>query len=774
MSNGSTPNFDLFFKSLEAAKLYRNRTFTTGSDKKTKGASSPSAKPNSRLNSAAPVIADLEKSFLKHFAKTPYDYQKEVITKVFNNESVFVDVPTGGGKTVAAKAAIFKNLNYQAPGKPNRKKTIYTVPTKALANDKFEEFKKELGLSKVGILTGDRSERRDANVLIVTTEVYNLLLQDKAFMKNVASLIYDEAHYIGDDTRGGAWEQSMIRTPESIQTILLTASMGNTEQFVRWFNSLRSNPADEMSIVKSRERVVDLEQKVEVISARNGRKKTQLKLEFVNEIAKKKQLPAIYVAFSRSYCDSLARQYQSLIAEGKAIELLSSEQKSKLNATIDSVLEKNPELKIFKHDIELLRLGIGVHHAGKVPTLKLLIEKLMDENLLPLVFATETLAVGINKPVQTVIIDGMHKNAGSQVDGKERFNETILDPRVYTQITGRAGRPGFHDKGFVYMLANNNDEKGFIEKTYFENPLPNHSLSSFKLDYSFLLGLLKNQTPDEIKEMMKSSYARFLDQEAQELVSSLEAGIEGLKSESDQQFYHLVKKLGKSRLAHLKRKLSSYTIKEGRLTAMVKLLKEGGFIQEGEADRYQLTPKGKLASCIHMNNPLFLAELLSDDELFVNLSAEEFVAFIACFAHFNRVSDFNPGNSNNLLQVLRDQDKQSLSSQVIKKVKAFTKLKKANKGAASKPILFDAKSYKKILAWAQLKDPDTNFSEFLSRYNLEQKANIFIRQIATIKELLNSISYCKESLGPNVRDRLLPALETIDKGSFVTKHALVD
>ena len=92
----------------------------------------------------------------------------------------------------------------------------------------------------------------------------------------------------------------------------------------------------------------------------------------------------------------------------------------------------------------------------------------------------------------------------------------------------------------------------------------------------------------------------------------------------------------------------------------------------------------------------------------------------------------------------------------------------------SKPILFDAKSYKKILAWAQLKDPDTNFSEFLSRYNLEQKANIFIRQIATIKELLNSISYCKESLGPNVRDRLLPALETIDKGSFVTKHALVD
>ncbi|MBA3394792.1 MAG: DEAD/DEAH box helicase [Deltaproteobacteria bacterium] len=366
------------------------------------------------------TAAELELSFYEKFlwgrGLEPYPVQEQAITKIFAGESLLVTVPTGTGKTLMAKAAL-----HAAMGRGQR--AIYTTPLRALTEEKYRELCADFGDENVGFATGDYKVNREAPIQVEVAEIlWNRIVADK-HVSPAEIVVMDEGHYFNDPERGYVWEQSIIGLDPRTQLVILSATVGRPEQFCHWVELTRRIP---MALVESRERKVPLTHEF----------REDMMIETVRELAHKGDVPAIIFVFGREQCFEVARLIKS------CRRFTTDEEKAKVEAMCDEALLPSGAAKELR---PLLAHGIGIHHAGILPRYKQLVEALAVERLIKFVVSTETIAAGINLPAKTVVFPSLRKFIKQQV--------RLVTAAEYHQMSGRAGRPQFDDRGLAITLA---------------------------------------------------------------------------------------------------------------------------------------------------------------------------------------------------------------------------------------------------------------------------------------------------------------------------------
>lgn len=443
----------------------------------------------------------------------PDDFQKEAFECIDNGKSVVVCAPTGAGKTCIAEHAIHRALDENT-------RLFYTTPLKALSNQKFYDFGKKYGEGNVGLLTGDTSINREAPIVVMTTEVFRNMLYNTNFgntkdnLKDVKYVVLDEVHYMNDEQRGTVWEESIIYCPTNVQIIALSATVANSQQLCDWINTVHagtehiytdfrpvplrhyyfdsSKPFDILPLLTpdgKLNRKIKPEKKMSFHS-RQAKKQNSVK-DVINVLHKKEMLPAIFFTFSRKKCDENMEKCSN-------INLITNEEAKQIRAEIQEFLKEHTYLENNKN-LEYLYNGVASHHAGLLPAWKLLVERLFQKGLIKVVFATETLAAGINMPARTTVISAISKRTDS--------GHRMLTANEFLQMSGRAGRRGMDKIGYVVVMGTQfqtPDEVADLVRSS-SNPLE----SQFSPSYSMVLNLLQNLELDQAKELILKSFGYF-------------------------------------------------------------------------------------------------------------------------------------------------------------------------------------------------------------------------------------------------------------------------
>lgn len=441
------------------------------------------------------------------------DFQKEACEIIDNGESVVVCAPTGAGKTVIAQHAINNALKQGC-------RIFYTTPLKALSNQKFYDFCEQYGADKIGLLTGDTSINRGAQIVIMTTEVFRNMLYGTNFgavadnLKDVRYVVLDEVHYMNDEQRGTVWEESIIYCPTNIQIIALSATVANCDELTNWINTVHSKT----KLVNTDFRPVPLRffyfdssqpykllplltpdgklnnkikpEKPQWARGKDKRKKTYVK-QIIQNLADNDMLPAIYFTFSRKKCDEQMEKCSGL-------GLNTRKEQEEIKAFIEEFIAENPHLYGNKH-IEYLIQGVASHHAGLLPAWKNLVEKLFQKGLIKVVFATETLAAGINMPARSTVISSTSKRTDS--------GHRMLTANEFLQMSGRAGRRGMDEVGYVTVVGTPFQTPEEVAELVLSdsNPLE----SKFSPSYSMVLNLLQRFNLEESKELILKSFGYY-------------------------------------------------------------------------------------------------------------------------------------------------------------------------------------------------------------------------------------------------------------------------
>ncbi len=443
----------------------------------------------------------------------PDEFQKEAFECIDNSKSIVVCAPTGAGKTCIAEYAIMKALDENT-------RLFYTTPLKALSNQKFYDFGKKYGEGNIGLLTGDTSINRDAPIVVMTTEVFRNMLYNTNFgklkdnLKDVKYVVLDEVHYMNDEERGTVWEESIIYCPSSIQIIALSATIANSRQLCDWINTVHSKteliytdfrpvplrhyyydsskPYDILPLLTpdgKLNRKIKPEKKMNYYS-RQAKRNNTVK-DVISVLHKKEMLPAIFFTFSRKKCD----ENMEKCAE---INLITQEEAKQIREEINEFLKEHTYLENNKN-LEYLYNGVASHHAGLLPSWKLLVERLFQKGLIKVVFATETLAAGINMPARTTVISAISKRTDS--------GHRMLSANEFLQMSGRAGRRGMDEIGYVVVMGTQfqtPDEVAELVKSP-SNPLE----SRFSPSYSMVLNLLQNLELEQAKELILKSFGYY-------------------------------------------------------------------------------------------------------------------------------------------------------------------------------------------------------------------------------------------------------------------------
>lgn len=449
----------------------------------------------------------------KEFTLDPF--QIEAYDSLEKGNSVVVSAATGTGKTLIADFVINRFI-------PDGRKVVYTSPIKALSNQKYRDFSKEYGKESVGILTGDVQINPNAPLLIMTTEIYrNMLVSQDPWVNDVEYVIFDEVHYLSDFERGTIWEEAIIFSPPHVRFLCLSATIPNAREFADWIHSVGGHRVD---VVESGERAVPLKHyifddvtglctakqfrnvvmdEMERESRRNrGRGKSRKKgggrpafqdhRALVYELQAKDMLPALIFTFSRKDCQRKANDLAG------SIDLSTPESRSAAKKLFKEHLE--PELYQLEsvRDIEnSVMRGIGVHHAGLLPGLKLVVETMFSQGLLKVLYATETFALGVNMPARTVGFLGLRKYDG--------YQHRSLHPGEFFQCAGRAGRRGMDTVGYVVALV----PRAMHELKAYNSLLTrgvDPIISSFSLSYNTVINLVENHSPAERDVILRSSF----------------------------------------------------------------------------------------------------------------------------------------------------------------------------------------------------------------------------------------------------------------------------
>jgi superfamily II RNA helicase len=370
-----------------------------------------------------------------------YDrFQQEAIDYINQGYSVIVSAPTGAGKTAIAEHVLSTCIQ-------DKVGVVYTAPIKALSNQKFRDFENQFG-ENIGILTGDVSLNPYAPVLIMTTEIFrNKILDEPKSLEKYSWIIFDEVHYIDNPERGTVWEESLIFLPKHMNILALSATIPNIDKLAEWMQSIHNKtvktvieekrPVPLHFFFQCQNEIVDNINNLKRLGAGRPNKMTAL----INYIRQKEGLPCIYFVFGRKRAEDLAYELHSY-------NFLDSDERQKIVSLYNSLCERF-DLKHEKSSAQMYSLiqnGIAYHHAGMLPTLKEVIERLFTSRLLKVIFTTETFALGINMPSRTVIFDDLRKFYGRYV--------RTLKTRDFYQMAGRAGRRGIDKEGFVYCRVN--------------------------------------------------------------------------------------------------------------------------------------------------------------------------------------------------------------------------------------------------------------------------------------------------------------------------------
>ena len=443
------------------------------------------------------------------------DFQEEALFHINNGKSVVVCAPTGAGKTCIAQMAIHKALKEGT-------RIFYTTPLKALSNQKYNDFSQKYGEEKVGLLTGDTSINRNAQIVVMTTEVFRNMLYGTNFgsvsdnLKEVRYVVLDEVHYMNDEQRGTVWEESIIYCPTNVQIIALSATVANSQQLTDWINTVHSRtelvytdfrpvplryyyydsskPNDILPLFTPEGRLnkkIKPESKAKYFGRKGKMPQRQVAKDVVSVLHKKNMLPAIYFTFSRKKCDEQMEKCAGLC-------LTTPEEQKEIKKIVDEYLAENPYLYNNKH-LEYVLCGVASHHAGLLPGWKVLVEKLFQKGLIKVVFATETLAAGINMPARSTVISAVSKRTDS--------GHRMLTPSEFLQMSGRAGRRGMDEIGYVTIVGTafqSPEEVAELVKSD-ANPLE----SRFTPTYSMVLNLLQRFTLDEAKELILKSFGYY-------------------------------------------------------------------------------------------------------------------------------------------------------------------------------------------------------------------------------------------------------------------------
>ncbi len=441
------------------------------------------------------------------------EFQKDACNCIDNGESVVVCAPTGAGKTVIAQHAIHRALEQGL-------RVFYTTPLKALSNQKFYDFGEKYGTEKVGLLTGDTSINRNAQIVVMTTEVFRNMLYGTNFgavadnMKDVRYVVLDEVHYMNDEQRGTVWEESIIYCPTNVQIIALSATVANAQELTDWINTVHSKTElvdTDFRPVPLRFFYFDSSQpykllplltpsgqlnkkiKPEKRDFHRGKRKSPKSpvVDVVRNLYQSDMLPAIYFTFSRKKCDEQMERCASL-------ELVTREEQAQIKQFIDEYIAEYPHLYNNKH-LDYLMCGVASHHAGLLPAWKNLVEKLFQKGLIKVVFATETLAAGINMPARTTVISSTSKRTDS--------GHRMLTASEFLQMSGRAGRRGMDEVGYVVIVGTQFQTPEEVAELVLSdaNPLE----SRFAPGYSMVLNLLQRFSLDEAKELILKSFGYF-------------------------------------------------------------------------------------------------------------------------------------------------------------------------------------------------------------------------------------------------------------------------
>jgi len=425
-------------------------------------------------------------------------FQLQAIEWIEKEHSLLVSAPTGSGKTLIAEKAVEKAL---ARGE----QVIYTAPIKALSNQKFRDFQERFGKETVGILTGDVSINSDAPLLIMTTEIYrNSLFENSERIQKIGWVIFDEVHYLDDPQRGTVWEEALLFTPPEIRILALSATIPNVQELAAWIRQIHQRP---IAVIEETHRPVPLHflfqcqgkiltntkslrkegylqrdnWQLSMRERRRGWQPPRARPNRLHDILKhlidEDQLPAIYFAFGRKRTAMLAWEVAHF-------DLLRETERRQVRTLYDELLARYDLAgdKTAEEIRPIIEQGIAYHHAGMLPTLKEVIERLFTSRLIKLIFTTETFALGINMPARTVVFDELEKFYGTGFKP--------LTTRDFFQMAGRAGRRGMDPEGFAYCRIHPNDIPfSEVERILYGKPEPVRS--QLNATYATLLNLYR-------------------------------------------------------------------------------------------------------------------------------------------------------------------------------------------------------------------------------------------------------------------------------------------
>ena len=458
--------------------------------------------------------------FFEALPYRPDPFQTAASEAVERGASVVVAAPTGAGKTLVAEAAVHLSLE-------RGRRVFYTTPLKALSNQKFRDFTAVYGPERVGLLTGDNTIRGEAPIVVMTTEVLRNMIYAGGDLSSVDTAVLDEVHYLQDRFRGAVWEEVIIHAPRHIKLVCLSATVANAGEFTDWLRSRRGRvelvvedhrpvPLERWWAVKDRfeAKIHMLPLFVEaaggsrpnrsipgMLARRGGRRRrffSPRRLEMVERLASRDMLPAIYFVFSRAGCDESAAR-----AAASGIRLTGPEEQEEIRRRAEQGAARlqPADLRVLGYDrwLAALEKGVAAHHAGMVPAFKEVVEQLFCDGLVKLVFATETLSLGINMPARTVVLDRLTKFTG---EGHE-----LMLPGEFTQLTGRAGRRGIDEVGHGVVLHSPHLP---FERAASIAELGSHPLrSSFRPTYNMAVNLVANYSRRQAERLLEASFAQF-------------------------------------------------------------------------------------------------------------------------------------------------------------------------------------------------------------------------------------------------------------------------
>ncbi|WP_084039992.1 RNA helicase [Demequina sp. NBRC 110053] len=465
------------------------------------------------------------------------DFQRQACAAVADGHSVLVAAPTGAGKTIVGEFAVRHAVE-------RGDKAFYTTPIKALSNQKYNELRAVYGSERVGLLTGDTSINSEAQVVVMTTEVLrNMIYASSPTLDRLGAVVLDEVHYLADRYRGSVWEEVIVHLDLKTAIIALSATVSNAEEFGEWLTEVRGDtkvivserrPVPLWPHVMVREGIFDLyapgvdpldpgptprlNPELEAITrrqrhdtasrgparrpARGGRRpqgrRSPPRFAVVDVLDRHALLPAIVFVFSRAGCEDAVDQVRAA-----GLRLTTDEERARIRAVVDDRCGALPAEDLgalgFLHWRDHLEAGIAAHHAGMIPLFKEVVEQLFAEGLIKVVYATETLALGVNMPARSVVLEKLVK-----WDGQAHQDLTAGE---YTQLTGRAGRRGIDIEGHAVVVEHPGFDAAQLGRLASRRTYP--LISSFQPSYNMTINLVGRSGVTKAREMLELSFAQY-------------------------------------------------------------------------------------------------------------------------------------------------------------------------------------------------------------------------------------------------------------------------